>query len=270
MNETVKLGAVFGAGWRLMKSHFFVTLGIMILFVILSVVLEILSTIGLIGMVFALLSLVVGLVFSAGLTGMTINAVDGEEPYWAIFKEVLPRVWQYFLGNLLVSVMALVSMVVVLVLALSVGNNSFAQLEGLFDYYTYLQEFHPDDVDAISSVTDEIMSILWLPLLLAYLPVFYLSLRFFFAPYLIIDRNMQAVEAVKLSWKSTAYVQGKVLLFLILSFLLNFLGVLCFFVGIFVTMIITLYAQAALYRQIFPAGMQEPLVVEKSAEMVVD
>lgn len=269
MNKTVKLGAVYGAGWRLMKSHFFVTLAIIVGFFILSTAINHISSIEYVGPLFELLSLLISLVFSVGLIAMIVKAVDGKAPHLGVFKEAFPRVWQFFLNSLLVGVMSLVSMAVVLVLALSVGNNSFAQLEGLVEYYTYLQEFHPDDVNTISSVTDEIMSILWLPLLLAYLPVFYLSLRFFFVSYLVIDRKMKAVQAIKQSWKGTAPVQGKLFLFYISILIINLLGVACLLVGVFVTMIFTIYAQAALYRQIFPAITQEPLVAEESTEVDV-
>lgn len=269
MIETVKLGEVFSTGWRLMKSHFVETLGIIILFSILSIALDLMSNIAYVGFIFSIIYTIVSVIYSMGLTAMTVKAVDGEAPYWGVFKETLPRIWQYLLAKIILSVITMVSFIVIFTLALTVSGNSVTLIMDMVNELSYLQAYHPEDADAVLQLMDELFSVLWLPLLLAYIPALYISLRFYFTAFLIIDRNMQAADALRISWKSTAYIQGKMLLFLALLFALNLAGVLCFFVGIFVTMIITVYAQAALYRQIFQAGIQDPLIVE-NAEMVVD
>ena len=46
------------------------------------------------------------------------------------------------------------------------------------------------------------------------------------------------------------------------------IGLLCFLVGSIFSMIITMYAQAALYRQAFSAGIQDPLLVEDTNVVV--
>ena len=112
------------------------------------------------------------------------------------------------------------------------------------------------------------MSDLGLCILLALIPVVYMGIRFIFSPYIFVDRKVGAVEAMNMSWSASAPLQGKILLFILLSVLVVFIGCLCFFVGMFVSMITLMYAQAALYRQAFPAGMQEPLIVE-DANVVV-
>ena len=45
-------------------------------------------------------------------------------------------------------------------------------------------------------------------------------------------------------------------------------GLVCFFVGLFFSTIIVMYAQAALYRQAFSAGIQDPLLVEDTNVVV--
>ena len=45
-------------------------------------------------------------------------------------------------------------------------------------------------------------------------------------------------------------------------------GLLCFFVGAIFSTIIVMYAQAALYRQAFSAGIQDPLLVEDTNVVV--
>lgn len=270
MIETVKLGEIFSTGWRLMKSHFVETLGLLVFFTVLSIGIEFLSGIEYIGFVFSFISLAFALVFEMGLVATTVNAVDGKEPYWGVFKAVLPRIWQYLVADVLIATFVLISFFVVFVLAVSVSGVSFEFIGASFDEIVYLQEFHPDDADAISLVWSDLFSSLVLPLILAYIPALYLALRLFFTPYLIIDRNMSAMDAVKLSWKASAGIQGKMLIFFILLYAINIVGILCLLFGVFLTMIITFYAQAALYRQVFPAGIQDPLIVENSADVVVD
>ena len=90
----------------------------------------------------------------------------------------------------------------------------------------------------------------------------------FFAPYLLVDRNMGFVEAMKTSWKASEPIQGKILAFLLLSILIVIVGLLCVVVGVFVSAVILIYAQAHFYRQAFPAGLQDPLLVEDTNVVV--
>lgn len=263
----IRLGTAFGDGWKLTKSNFFVTLGIILLFALLSVVLELMVDIPYVGGVVEVISMLVSIWFAMGMVLMTVKVVDGDEPYWGVFKEVLPRGLHFFLLTILLSIITIVSALVIFFVALQVQGVS--NFESQVEYLEYLIEYHATEVDLILDAVSDVVSVILLPALLASLPIIYISMRLYFAQYLVIDRNMGAMEAIRTSWKATANMQGKMFLFYILTNLINLLGVMCLFVGVFVTMIVVIYAQAALYRQVFPAGIQDPLLVN-DASVVVD
>ena len=109
---------------------------------------------------------------------------------------------------------------------------------------------------------DAIFDLWWL-LLLAMLPAVYVSIRMFFAPYLVVDGNKGVMESIKMSWNASAPMQGKIFLFYVVSLLIGLLGLVCFFVGIFVSILVIMYAQAYVYRMAFPPATPELLLVDE-------
>ena len=229
-------------GWQLTKKYFIITLGLVLAYVILSVLLG-LGGNSFIGLLMQLVAFVVSIIFSMGMIRIGLNAVDGQEPYFAAFKEVLPRFGSYFLLAVIMSVIMLIPFIVIVLILFAVSGIGMDVLTS------------PDPT--------AFLSVLWIVLIGA-IPVVYMSIRFFFAQYLLIDKNMGAIDALKTSWKATAPYQGQIFLFYILSLLLNILGFICLFVGVFVSVMIMFYAESALYRQAFPGGEQDALVVEES------
>ena len=233
--------AAIKTGWRCTKEHFIVSLGLVLAFTIVSTLLSLIPPGGVVGSIAQLLNVFVSLIWSLGLVRLTLDVVDGEEPRFGVFKEVLPRLLHF------VVLMIIMSLSILLPACAIVGIGSASCSVSL----TTLAAFDPM---ALSTMT------LWLAL--ACVPAIYISLRLFFAPYLLIDRGVGPIEALKMSWKASYPLQGRIFLFFLLALLIMTIGLLCFLVGSIFTMIITMYAQAALYRQAFSAGIQDPLLVE--------
>lgn len=235
-------------GWKCAKQHFIVSLGLVLAYMAVCGLMGFLPSTGFMGMVCGLLSFVVSMIWTLGIVRLSIDVVDGEEPRFGVFSDVIP----FLINFLLMSVIMLIFIIVPLLLIVAVGAVACSVS------VTTLMSGH---VSALSAI--------WLWLVVAFIPAIYVSIRFFFAPYLLVDRGVGPVEALKMSWKATDPIQLKMLLFLVLSFVVVVLGFICFIVGLFVSMIVLYYAQASLYRQAFPAGLQDPLLVEDK-NMVVE
>ena len=93
----------------------------------------------------------------------------------------------------------------------------------------------------------------WLVMLALILIV---SIGFTFAHPLIVDRKMQGFDAVKLSFKGAMANFWRLLGLAMLSFLLNIVGALLCYVGVFLVLPITYAAVAKAYEQVF--GLQNP------------
>ncbi|MEW6554437.1 MAG: DUF975 family protein [Actinomycetota bacterium] len=82
------------------------------------------------------------------------------------------------------------------------------------------------------------------------IPGIYLGIRFSFFGYLIIDRNIGPVEAIKRSWEITSGNTWDLFLLGLLFFGIILLGVLACVVGLFAAIPTTMVAHAYVYRRL--------------------
>ena len=93
-------------------------------------------------------------------------------------------------------------------------------------------------------------AIVMVGLLLLVFPGVIWGIKFFYYPYLIVDKDEGIIGSLQASSQITMGVKWDLLgLFLVLA-LINILGVVCLFVGLFVTVPITMVATAVVYRSL--------------------
>lgn len=238
--NTFSVPEAISTGWQLTKKYFIISLGLILAFGVVSWLLSFLGERGdAIGWIAQLVNLVISIAFSMGMIRITVDALGGEEPRFGAFKDVFSRFLPYFGVSILVSIFALVPFIIIFGIGVVIIGGSFIM----------------GDFDAIFD--------LWWLLLLAVLPAVYVSIRMFFAPYLVVDGNKGVMESIKMSWNASAPMQGKIFLFYVVSLLIGLLGLVCFFVGIFVSILVIMYAQAYVYRMAFPPATPELLLVDE-------
>ena len=239
--------AAIKTGWKCAKEHFIVSLGVLMAYGVVTAILSMFPLNSVVGTVAQLLNMVVSLIWSMGILRLAINVVDGDAPRFSVFKEVLPRLLHYIVLSVLIYVVVLIPVFVIMCIGAATCSVSLTTLSAF-------------DITAISTMS------LWV--ILSFVPVIYIALRLSFAPYLLIDRGCGPIESLKMSWKASYPLQGRLFVFFLLSLLVFIVGLLCFFVGAIFSTIIVMYAQAALYRQAFSAGIQDPLLVEDTNVVV--
>lgn len=82
------------------------------------------------------------------------------------------------------------------------------------------------------------------------IPGIIFSIKLQYADYLIVDKKLDAVDALKQSWEMTKGVKWKLFVFGILLGLINVLGILCLLVGLLITVPLTMVANAFVYRKL--------------------
>lgn len=87
-------------------------------------------------------------------------------------------------------------------------------------------------------------------LILLIVPGIIWAIKYQFFAYLIIDKNLEPLEAIKKSGEITAGKKGKLFLLCLLFFLINIAGAICLLVGLFVTIPTTMVAMAYVYRKL--------------------
>ena len=94
------------------------------------------------------------------------------------------------------------------------------------------------------------MLVVWAGIILFVIPGIYWGLKFQFYGYFIVDRGCGPVESLRRSSQITQNVKWKLLGFGIVLAIINFIGLACLFVGLFVTAPVTLLAYSWVYRKL--------------------
>lgn len=91
-------------------------------------------------------------------------------------------------------------------------------------------------------------------LVLLIVPGIVFACKLVFVPYLVVDRKMEAIEAVKESWRMTEGHSWKVFLIGLLAIPIAIAGLICFGVGIIASLMWIRLAFASLYHAVSVSG----------------
>lgn len=100
----------------------------------------------------------------------------------------------------------------------------------------------------LASIINGIIVVLGLILLI--IPGIILAIRLQYTTYLIVDKNLGPLEAIKKSWKITRGNTWNLFFLGIILGLINILGVLCLLVGLFITVPLGMLATTFVYRKL--------------------
>jgi len=99
-----------------------------------------------------------------------------------------------------------------------------------------------------ASILQGIIAVIGFILLI--IPGIIFSIRLSYVNYLIVDKNLGPVEAIKKSWNMTRGNTWNLFFFGILVGLINILGFICLIIGLFVTVPLTMLASVYVYRKL--------------------
>ena len=99
-----------------------------------------------------------------------------------------------------------------------------------------------------------VSAIVIIGLILLIIPGIIFACKLVFTPYLVVDRKMDVIEAVKESWRMTNGHAWKVFLIGLLAIPISIAGLICFGVGIIVSLMWIRLAFASLYHSVSLSG----------------
>ncbi|MDQ2179140.1 hypothetical protein [Marinifilum sp. D714] len=106
-----------------------------------------------------------------------------------------------------------------------------------------------------------VIGITGLGFILLIIPGIYLLCKLVFVPYLVMDKNVDPIQAVKLSYYLTKGYFWTILGMGILSFFIIILGIICLVVGVFVSLVWVHSAFAVLYKAVDELHFKEACVL---------
>lgn len=209
-----------------------------------------------ISLIVMLIQFFVSSIFSLGMIKISLQIIAGEEPQFSAFSDVLPR----FLSYLGASILKAIPSIFILLVGAVVG---FAMLAGKMDFST----IQAGDIKSLTSAIEASSyggSIL-VVFLVALLPIIYLSVRWMFFAYLIVDKKSGTYDSLRLSWVITDGNFWHLVLFGLACFGLAIVGLVALILGIFVVMPLIMVAQTLIYKKL--VAKLEESKAEQSVEI---
>jgi len=228
-SKSFNFSGVLGFGWRVMKANFWFFVGLGIVLLLISLSGQILGQVmgnypekfpPFLSLAGLLMTFVIEIILGIGLIKIVLGFCDSLKPRFSTLFNGWDCFWRYLGAGLLY--------------CLIVGGAFIACILPF----------------ALLSV---LMRTPWFALVAftaASIPVAILSIKFSLCFYFVIDRGLGPIKALKASSWATKGAEWSLFVFGILCGLINLLGFLCLFVGLFATFPIIMVAMALVYRDL--------------------
>jgi len=222
-------------GWQTVRNKMGYFIGLSLVFVLTSVVLVPLQTYfsesPVAALIIAILSIALTLIVDLGFMKITLKTYDGDPtdfPDLFRYYDLSPR---YFLGTILFTLLIIVAMIpgIVFVSFVVSGIGS----------------------GGIGTVAGILLGILFL------IPVAFVSVRFYFFGYFIVDQDAGALEAFKLSNQLTQGATWQLILLFLITIAIVVAGLLAFLVGLLVAYPVVLLTTTYVYRKLLETQEQD-------------
>jgi uncharacterized membrane protein len=189
------------------------------------------------------------------------------------------QLWKYFLELLLICIVAFVIGGVGGMISRSGGFAAFISvvygllLSNPVNYgtsFAYLKAARGDKVEikdmfaAFQNYWNAVLAsllvgiIVVIGFILIIVPGIIFACKLAFTPYLVVDRKMEVIEAIKTSWRMTNGHAWKIFLMGLLAILICIAGLICFGVGIIIAIMWISLAFASLYHAVSSQGEAKP------------
>jgi hypothetical protein len=153
--------------------------------------------------------------------------------------QLLPLLFILFMIGIIISIINTIGLIKI---SLKFCDNEKAKISDLFSYYPLFFKY------LIGSILYSLIVILGLILLI--IPGIIWAIQFQPFAYLIVDKGLGPIQALKESSKITKGNRWNLFSFLVILIFLQTLGAFIFLIGLFITVPITLIAYAYVYRKL--------------------
>lgn len=227
--KSFSYGDVLGFGWNVMKDNFLFFVGIFLVLILISLAGPIISSIAkhfpeaippFLMLALLPVMLIIEIVVGIGLIRITFAFCDGNHPKFSTLFNARGCFWRYIGTALLYGLIIMAASAAGVLVPRFLFVTAFIPYSGL-----------------LILIAVVIMTVI-------------LSIKFSLCLYFVIDKKLGPVNALRASSRATTGVKLSLFVFGILCGLINFVGVLCFIIGLFATLPTVMVAMALVYRQL--------------------
>lgn len=227
--EKIKIGEAFNQAWSAYKANWQILIGVLLTTVGFSFLIGYLDNFVddvFVSALLSLLSMIIGFVLTLGLINVSLNTLDTGRAVYADLFSAHQLIFKYILLMILIGLLSLIGLIV------AAGS--------VFVFF-----FVPGSAANLAAVAGALLGFVFLV---------FIYLRVFFAIYVLVDKKVGPVEALKESNRLVKASRSHLVLLGLIVFLvvLNLLGLILLFIGLLVAIPVAALTQAAAYRQLSP------------------
>ncbi len=154
--------------------------------------------------------------------------------------EINPLIGYFlYIGGYVLMIVALIGLVKI---SLKLYDNEKAKVSDIFSHYRLFFKY------LIASIVYALIVLVGLILLIV--PGIIFMLKYYFFDYFVVDKGYGPIEALKKSAEITKGNRLNLFMFILLILFINILGMFFFFIGLIITIPITILATAFVYRKL--------------------
>lgn len=237
-DKSFSFSEVLGFGWRVMKANFWFFVVVSIVLFLISLPGQILNSVAehypekippFLVLLLLPLTFIIEIIVGIGFIKITLAFCDGRQPKFGMLFDAQDCFWRYIGAGLLYGLIIASAFIVCALLFKLLPVTTGVSYSGLLVF------------------------------IVAFIVAMILSIKFSLCFYFVIDKNLGPINALRASSQTTMGAKWLLFVFGILCGLINFLGALCFIIGLLATFPTVMVATALAYRQL---SAQTPELVE--------
>lgn len=227
--KSITVGSVLADGWKALKKDLWFFIGIMAVYLVANITLSAVSQMAdgsniILRIIIGIILFTIQAILYLGLVRIGLSLVDGRKPPFTALFSSYPIAWKYVAATIL-----LVICIVILVVGIIVPTIALGSVIG------------SKSISAGIMAGGFIMSLAGIA---------WLVVTFFLYSFFIVERGMGPVASLMESKRVTRGSRWRLLGLLILLVGLNIIGLLCFFIGLLITIPISIVSLASVYRSL--------------------
>lgn len=248
MKDYYSFGHVMSSAWKIATKNWLVFIGLYLGYLVCTFIINAFSgnpidarfiTVTLVSVLFSSL-------FMCGYYKLYLNAANGEEPEFSVFKENAGLTFKMFLVSILSSVIRIaIALIGVVIFGFMLG--AFGVSEQFMTTFTQLANNGFD-----TNVVSEMSGNVWLSALLSFLitivPFIWVSIKISFAPVALVDKRCSILEAFKISFAITNKHIGTIFMLYFTGAMIMIVSLMVFIVGVLFGIIVLTAIYTEQYR----------------------
>lgn len=235
----ISISNILAKSWRTLTSQFWVLVGLLIGFIIITLIITALTPPMKNAVPYILVNLVslaISTLFSLGYVKNIFEALDGDEPQFSAYVQQAKKILSAIGASLL---MILGTVIYFLVVVFVIFALSGAGSHDLSDPTKILALFSP----AVK-----------LTFFLLLLPLIYVGIRLQFYIQFIVEENAGGMESLVKSWKLTSGYSALLILMCLTMLGIIIAGLICLIVGVIVATVYCYIIECVIYRELKAAN----------------